>query len=391
MTGTHAAWLQQQIHDLQARHLWRTPADRAGLLNFCSNDYLNLSTHPALAAAAADASRALGTGAGASRLVSGDHPWHRTLEDRLVDWLGLPDVLLFNNGFAANSGLIPALTTADDVVFSDALNHASIIDGVRLSPATRVVFPHQDLATLEAQLHAHRATCPGRMWVLTESIFSMDGDLTDLPALADLCERHDAALIVDEAHALGVMGQGGRGAVALAGLQQRVFAVVGTCGKAMGSYGAFVAGHAPLRAWLWNRSRPFVYSTALPPATCAATLAALDLLEQGEAQDRLRQIRMAMTHALSKAGLWSGPVPEGAVFPVVIGDADRTMRVSAALAERGFFVQGIRQPTVPAGTSRLRLTVNAGITEVQVNAMVDALVHALQQTGVDATKVVQTG
>jgi 7-keto-8-aminopelargonate synthetase-like enzyme len=187
------------------------------------------------------------------------------------------------------------------------------------------------------------------------------------------------------------MGQGGRGAVALAGLQHRVFAVVGTCGKAMGSYGAFAAGHAPLRAWLWNRSRPFVYSTALPPATCAATLAALDLLEQGEAQDRLRQIRMAMTHALSRVGLWSGPVPEGAVFPVVIGDADRTMRVSAALAERGFFVQGIRQPTVPAGTSRLRLTVNAGITEVQVNAMVDALVHALQQTGVDATKVVQTG
>jgi 8-amino-7-oxononanoate synthase len=369
--------LHARIQGLAAADLLRhPPAVDHRLVVMCSNDYLGLSNDARLKLAAIDATRHFGTGAGASRLVSGNRPWHQALEDRIAAWTGFQDVLLFNNGFAANTGLLGALLGPDDVVFSDALNHASIIDGVRGSRARKIIYPHQDLAEL-ARLLESTPTTTGERWLVTESIFSMDGDLTPLRALADLCDRHNVALIVDEAHAIGVVGQGGRGAVVDAGLRDRVFAIVGTCGKALGSYGAFVAGHAPLKQWLWNRARTVVFSTALPPAACAATHAGIDVASSGDAVEVLQGRIQAMASSLHRAGLWVGDAPAGAIFPIMTGSAGRTMAVSAALATEGFFVQGIRPPTVPEGSSRLRVTVTASTPMDDISRFAGALSSAM--------------
>lgn len=369
--------LRSRLAALDDAHQLRTPpAIDHGLIVMCSNDYLGLANDARLKLAAIDATRHFGTGAGASRLVSGNRPWHQALEEQIAAWTGYTDVLLLNNGFAANTGLLGALVGPGDVVFSDALNHASIIDGLRTTRARRIVYPHQDLKTLES-LMAGLPESVGERWLVTESIFSMDGDLTPLSELADLCERYRVALIVDEAHAFGVVGQGGRGAVADAGLSDRVFAVVGTCGKALGSYGAFVAGHAPLRQWLWNRARPLVFSTALPPGVCAATQAGIDIAACGDQQAALRVRIERMAEVLRAVGLWTGPAPAGAIFPVIVGSGERTMTASRALARHGFFVQGIRPPTVPEGSSRLRVTVTATTVMEDIERFGQALQQAL--------------
>ncbi len=363
----------------QAGLLRTPPPIDHGLTVMCSNDYLGLADDARLKLAAIDATRHFGTGAGASRLVSGNRPWHEALEEQIAAWTGYPDVLLFNNGFAANTGLLSALVGPDDVVFSDALNHASIIDGLRVTRARRIVYPHQDLQTLES-LMAALPDSGGERWLVTESIFSMDGDLTPLPELVELCERHRVALIVDEAHAFGVLGQGGRGAVCDAGLSDRVFAVVGTCGKALGSYGAFVAGHSPLRQWLWNRARPLVFSTALPPGVCAATQAGIDIAAAGEQQAALRARVNAMADTLRAADAWAGPSPAGAIFPIIVGSGRRAMEASRALAREGYFVQGIRPPTVPDGASRLRVTVTATTDMEDIARFGHALARARKAT-----------
>ena len=377
------ALLQPSIAALVSRAQWRVdaPASSDAVQDWCSNDYLGLGRSQQLVAASREAMEA-GSGAGASRLVTGTLPIHRRLESRLAEWMGQggsETALLFNNGFAANTGLLSALLQPGDAVFSDALNHASIIDGIRLGRAERFIFSHQDFEQLAGQLSGWRGA--GRKWIVTESIFSMDGDATDLRALCDLADAHDAFVLVDEAHALGVRGEGGRGLCQEQGVAHRVVARVGTCGKAMGSYGAFVVCSAVLRGWLYNRARPLVFSTALPPATVGATLQAVSLLEQGDLQRVLRARIDRLAVALQAAGWWHGG-GESAIFPLRVGDAAQTMALSAALLQLGYRVTGIRPPTVPEGTSRLRVTMRADVDIDEIDRFVAALGSASATVGV---------
>lgn len=335
----------------------------------CSNNYLGLADAPEAARAAAKAALELGTGAGASRLISGDTDLHRDLEQRLAAHVGLPAALLFPSGYHANVGLVSALAGPADLIVSDQLNHASLIDGIRLSRATVVVTPHLDLDAVDQALRDHPAR--RRAFVLTESLFSMDGDLAPLSELRAICDRHGAALVVDEAHALGVLGPQGRGACAAAGVRADV--LIGTLGKAFGSAGAFVAGDALLRELLVSTCRTFVFTTAVPPPVVAAGLAALELVAR--ADDRRAQLSAHAARVRQALGARVGSGAHGPILPILVGDEGATMRVSAALLERGFFVQGIRPPTVPPGTSRLRLTVMATHAADDLDAVARALVE----------------
>jgi 8-amino-7-oxononanoate synthase len=337
------------------------------LLSFCSNDYLGLSDHPALNDAAAHSASHSGFGAGASRLVSGDLPEHRALERSLADFLGAPAALLFPTGYQANIGVITALTGREDLVVSDAANHASLIDGCRLSRAQIAVYPHRDAAAARALL-AEAGPLHRRRFLVTESLFSMDGDLAPLPALAEAARAHDAALVVDEAHAFGVLGPGGTGLCRAAGVSPDV--LIGTLGKALASHGGFVAGSADLRAILINRARTFIFTTAGPAPVAAAALAALTLCrgEEGHSrrqalQERIRQLRTALRL----------PPDGGPILPVILGADGAALESSARLRERGLFVQAIRPPTVPEGTARLRVTLSAAHSLDDVAELIAAL------------------
>jgi 8-amino-7-oxononanoate synthase len=327
---------------------------------FASNDYLSLAGDRRLGHAAAEAIEREGMGAGASRLITGTQDSHVALERDVADWLQCGGVRLFNTGYAANVGVLTVLAGAGDRVFSDELNHASIIDGCRLSRASVDVFPHRDLRALEAMLSAGGGR---RRLIVTESLFSMDGDIADLAALRALADRHDAALIVDEAHAIGVHGEQGRGLCAAAGIVPDV--LVGTFGKALGTFGAFAATTAAIADLLWNRARPFVFSTALPPSIPAATRAAIEIVRSGEGDDRRRTLAR---HArlLRELVPAAGGAADSAIAPIRIGDDREVMRASARLLAQRIFVQGIRPPTVPAGTARLRVSLAAGHSSQQV-------------------------
>ena len=327
---------------------------------FASNDYLSLAGDRRLAAAATAALEREGMGAGASRLITGTQDSHVALERDLADWMRCGGVRLFNTGYAANVGVLTVLAGSGDRVFSDELNHASIIDGCRLSRASVDVFPHRDLRTLEAML----STGGGRRrLIVTESLFSMDGDIADLPALRALADRYDAALIVDEAHALGVYGEQGRGLCAATGIVPDV--VVGTFGKALGTFGAFAATTTSIAELLWNRARPFVFSTALPPSIPAATRAAIEIVRSAEGEERRRTLA-SNARRLRELVPAAGGAPESAIAPIVIGDDREVMRWSVRLLVQKVFVQGIRPPTVPAGTARLRVSLASGHSTQQV-------------------------
>jgi 8-amino-7-oxononanoate synthase len=348
----------------------------ASLVNLCSNDYLGLAAHPRVLAAAAEAVRAEGAGAGASRLVCGDLPIHRRLEERLARLKGKEAALLFSSGYHANVGVPAALTGKDDAIFSDVLNHASLVDGCRLSFARTVRYRHKDLEELSDLLAASRAR---RKLVVTDAVFSMDGDAAPLEGLVELCERHGAVLYVDEAHATGLLGARGGGLCQELGLSDRVDVVMGTLGKALGSFGAVVAGSRRLCEWLTSRARTFVFTTALPPAACGAALAALDVIEA----EPERRARIAALSARMKAGLerLGFPMREvvAPIFPVLLGDERKALLASRLLRERGFLVRAIRPPTVPAGTSRLRITLSAAHADVQVDAFLVALGEVLER------------
>jgi 8-amino-7-oxononanoate synthase len=332
---------------------WVTVDGHRALL-LCSNNYLGLATHPMLRAAAGRAAADYGVGAGASRLISGSMRLHQELEEQLAAWKGCEAALLFNSGYHANVGAITALVGADDVVFSDALNHASIIDGCRLSRAAVVVYPHGDVEALAAALARRNGR---RRLVVTESVFSMDGDTAPLRAICDVAERHGAMVLVDEAHATGVVGPRGAGVVAAQALQARVTLQMGTLGKALGGFGAFVAGRRGLTELLINSARSFIYTTALPPPVVAAALTAVHLAStQPQLQSQLADNARRLWSGLRRVGAPVTAQP-GHILPVRIGDPARTMRVSERLLEAGVFVQGIRPPTVPPGTARLRVTV----------------------------------
>jgi 8-amino-7-oxononanoate synthase len=330
--------------------------DGRPVLVLCSNNYLGLADHPRLRRAAADAALSLGTSAGASRLISGSMSIHAQLESRLAEFKGTEAALLFGSGYLANTGTIAALAQRGEVVFSDELNHASIIDGCRLAGAETFVYRHRDTEHLEWGLlrAAGRASL-----IATDGVFSMDGDIAPLPELVDLARRHRCRLLVDEAHATGCIGPGGRGSVAAAGLSGEVDVIVGTLGKAMGGYGAYVCGSADTVDFLINSARPFIFSTAPPPPAVAAAQAALELLvESPQRVERLRTNAAALRDGLRSEGL--EPIgAETQIIPLVIGEADDAMALCERLLAEGLFAQAIRPPTVPPGTCRLRLTTMA--------------------------------
>jgi glycine C-acetyltransferase/8-amino-7-oxononanoate synthase len=330
--------------------------DGAPVLMLCSNNYLGLADHPNVRQAAANAARRWGTSAAASRLISGTMPAHAQLESALAEFKGKPAALLFGSGYLANVGVIPALVGRDEVVFSDELNHASIIDGCRLARAETFVYRHADIEHLEWGLRKARGRAA---LIVTDGVFSMDGDTAPLRELVDLAQIHGCRLMVDEAHGTGCVGPEGRGSVAAAGLTGEVDVVMGTLGKALGSYGAYVCGSAELRDYLINACRPVIFSTALPPSVLAAAEAALDLLRRWPRRvERLQSNAAVLRRALRAEGL---EVDEAGshIVPLVVGEADRAMDLCERALAQGVFAQAIRPPTVPDGTSRLRMCVMA--------------------------------
>jgi 8-amino-7-oxononanoate synthase len=350
--------------------------DGRPMVNLCSNDYLGLAFDPRLRRAAADAAEREGAGAGAARLVAGDLPVHGALERRLAAFKGAEAALLFNSGYHANAGVPAALVGRGDAVFSDVLNHASIVDGCLLSRAELVRYRHLDVAEL-AELLAR--TTARRKLVVTDAVFGMDGDAAPLGDIADACERHGAMLYVDEAHSAGVLGPTGAGLAEELGVAERVDVHMGTLGKALGAFGAYVAGSRRLVDLLVSRSRTFIFTTALPPAACAAALAALDVLRDEPARRaRLRVLAARMKVGLERLGFDVSRVV-APIFPVVLGAEERALAASRALRARGFFVRAIRPPTVPRGTSRLRVALTAGHDEAQVDAFLRALAEVLRE------------
>ncbi|HUG04369.1 MAG TPA: 8-amino-7-oxononanoate synthase [Steroidobacteraceae bacterium] len=344
-------------------------------VDFCSNDYLGLSTHPRVVLALIAAAREHGVGARASHLITGHQSEHEALERELAAWTGRERALVFSTGYMANLGLVGALVRRNGAVFGDRLNHASLIDGGRLSGAVLHHYPHGDAPALDRQLATVES---GPAVVLTDGVFSMDGDLAPLPALAAVCRRHGAFLAVDDAHGLGVIGATGRGSLEHFGLSaDDVPALVGTLGKAFGSFGAFVAGSGELIDTLVQRARTYIYTTALPAAVAAATRAALAAsIEESWRRERVLALTRRFRERASSAGL---PLADSTtpIQPVMLGGADTAVRASEALLARGYFVAAIRPPTVPADTSRLRVTLSAAHRDNDVDGLVDALAAVL--------------
>ena len=344
--------------------------DGREVLNFSSNNYLGLANHPALIKSATDALGRYGCGSGASRLISGNMTLHEELEVKLAQLKGTEAALVFNTGFQANTGIIPTLVGDGDVVFSDALNHASIIDGCRLSRARIVVYRHCDVDQLEDGLK--RAPRSSRKLIVTESLFSMDGDEAPLKQIVELSERYDAMTMVDEAHATGVYEPDGAGLVSQLRLGERVLVQMGTLGKALGGFGAYVAGSVALRELLINRCRSFIFTTSLPPVVMAMGIAALELIKHEPERRRvLRDNCARVRDGLARLGYSLGD-SRSQILPLMIGDADECMRLSDRLLDRGIFAQGIRPPTVPPGTSRLRITLMATHTSDQIDRALEA-------------------
>jgi len=352
----------------------RVLLDGRPVLLLCSNNYLGLADHPRVRDAAAEAAMRYGAGAGASRLVSGTMRIHRRLEERLADFKGSETALLFGSGYLANIGVVQALARPGEVVFSDSLNHASIVDGCRLAGAETFVYEHGDLEQLAWGLE--EAAGRGSL-IVTDGVFSMDGDLAPLEGIVELARRHDVRVMVDEAHATGAVGPGGRGAVAAAGLADEVDVVVGTLGKALGSYGAFVCCERRTAEYLVNTARTLIFSTAPPPPSVAAAMAALELLrDEPRRVEKLQRNAAVLREALADAGLGTPP-GDTQIVPLVIGEAAATAAASERALERGVFAQAIRPPTVPVDGSRLRLTVMASHTKSELREAGKALAAAL--------------
>jgi glycine C-acetyltransferase/8-amino-7-oxononanoate synthase len=353
----------------------RVLLDGKPVLLLCSNNYLGLADHPRVREAAADAAMRWGVGAGGSRLVSGNMTCHRRLEEQLARFKGYQSALLFGSGYLANSGIVAALAGEGEVVFSDELNHASIVDGCRLARAETFVYDHCDIDHLEWGLQ--QAGGRGAL-IVTDSVFSMDGDIAPLPELVELAEHYDVRVMVDEAHATGCLGPGGRGAVADAGLEDEVDVLVGTLGKALGSYGAYACCDRDMAEFLVNRARTLIFSTALPPPAVAGAMAALELLiEQPDRADKLQRNGTLLRDALAAEGVPAGE-SETQIVPLVVGDAAEAMNACELALERGVFAQAIRPPTVPQGTSRLRLAVMASHTEAELRRAASVLASALR-------------
>jgi 8-amino-7-oxononanoate synthase len=346
--------------------------DARRVLHLCSNGYLGLATDPRVVQGAVAAARSFGAGTGSARLITGAQTIHRALESQLAEWKRTEDTLLFSSGYLANVGVISALVGRGDTVVSDALNHASIIDGCRLSGAQVRVYEHGDADHAERLL----ADAPGRRLLATDGVFSMDGDLAPLPALCDAAERHGAMVVVDDAHGSGVVGPDGRGTVAALGCEGRVHAVVATLSKALGSQGGYVAGSSELVAWLRNRARGFVFDTALAPPSVGAAAVAVEVA-RAEPWRREQAVAGAASLATAlRANGWDVPASEAAIVPVRVGEAGDALALMRRLLDEDVLAVAIRPPTVPVGSSRVRATVLATHTEADVARAVAAFGQA---------------
>ena len=386
-TSSTRNWLTSRLSEIRRQGLWRPRrevrslpggwCEFAGqrLRDYASNDYLNLSHDPRVVAAAQRALSEAGAGSRASALIVGRSPWHAELERRLAEFEGTEAALLFPSGYAANVGTVSAVAEAGDVIFSDRLNHASLIDGCRLARARVRLFEHNDVDDLRRQLAD--VSSADRVLIVTESVFSMDGNVTSLGSLCDAAESRDAALIVDEAHATGVFGSCGSGLCEAAGIADRVPVRIGTLSKAVGAHGGFVAGSSDLIDWLWHRARTQFFSTALPPSVCAAAHTAIDIIEdEPQRRTTLRALADRLRNRLREHNVGSVMPGEAPIIPVVLATADMATRVSQRLRESGHFVPAIRPPSVPAGTSRLRVSVTCAHTVDDIDTLVTAITAA---------------
>jgi 8-amino-7-oxononanoate synthase len=373
------AGLHRRLRQIEGPQGPRVLLDGAEVTLLCSNNYLGLAEHPRVRRAAAAAAERWGAGAGASRLISGSMTLHRELEERLAGFKRTEAALLFGSGYLANTGTVAALAGRGGVVFSDQLNHASIIDGCRLARAETFVYRHADLDHLESGL---RAAGDRARLIVTDGVFSMDGDVAPLRGLAELAERYDCLLAVDEAHGTGALGPGGRGSVAAAGVSERVDVVIGTLGKALGSYGAYVCTSREIVELLVNTARPFIFSTAPPPPSVGAANEALQLLRERPAMvEHLRRNAATLREHLAAEGLvTSGSRTQ--IVPVMVGDPRRATALCERALEGGVFAQAIRPPTVPDGTSRLRLTVMANHAAGELRAAARVIGRAARELGV---------
>lgn len=376
MNSRFQTWLGSQLQDLRDHHLYKTPRiletpaggrvrmDGKEVINLSSNNYLGLANHPKVKAAAVEAVERWGAGAGAVRWIGGTMEVHDELERRLAQFKHVDAVLVFSSGFTANSGCIPAVVTKQDVIISDELNHASIIDGVRLSTASYRkgdgwVYAHKDMDGLEDCLRRAQAAGFEKKMIITDGVFSMDGDIAPLPAIVDLAERYDAFVMVDDAHGSGVLGERGAGTTSHFGLYGRVDIQLGTLSKALGVVGGYIAGSKPLKEWLINRGRPYLFSTAHPPAIAASLIAALDVMESDpEPMRRLWDNTRWWKEALAAEG-FDTMGSETPITPVLVGDEARAQAMEKALWDEGVYALAIVYPTVPLGRARLRTMPNA--------------------------------
>lgn len=359
----------------------RVKIDGKWFISFCSNDYLGLAQHPDLKRAMIATTKKFGAGAGAARLLSGTTALHQQLEQAIAKFKHCDDALLFTSGYAANLGVITTLIKKDDVVFCDELNHASLVDSARLTKAQLHIYRHRDMRYLETLLRNARSLSRQKRvfmphalrYVITDAIFSMDGDGAPLKEIVRLARKYQARTIVDEAHGTGVFGRNGRGWCETQGLEHKIDIIIGTASKALGSIGGFVAGSQPLIDYLRNKSRPFIFTTALPPGSCAATIAALKILKNKSVlRRRLWTNTDYIKSRLEEMG-WDLRGSVSPIIPILIGDTKKTMAISQALWNKGFYVPAIRPPTVPLGQSRLRLTITAMHTREQMDGLLEEL------------------
>jgi 8-amino-7-oxononanoate synthase len=359
--------------------------DGKAMLAFCSNDYLGLANHPQITEALRQGASLYGTGSGASHLISGHSLAHAQLEERLADFMSphleSPQALYFCTGYMANLAVISALAGKDAVIFSETLNHASLIDGTRLARSQVKIFPHRDVAALSAMLEECRADAK---LVVSDSVFSMDGDMAPLPEILALCEKHGAWLVVDDAHGFGVLGEHGRGALEYFGLRSPHIVYMGTLGKAAGVAGAFVAAHATVIEWLVQRARPYIYTTAGAPALAHALLTSLDIISGEEGAQRraaLQALIAQLKTALGGLQQWQLMASDTAIQPLVIGANEDALRVAAALHNEGIWVPAIRPPTVPPDTARLRISLSAAHNKDEVAQLSAALMRLENLSG----------
>jgi len=373
-----AAGTYQTLRQLESACMPVSRIDGREVINLASNNYLGLTNHPKLIEAALDATRRLGVGSGAVRTISGTMAIHMELERRIAEFKHVEACVVFQSGFTANAGAVSAILGPEDHIISDELNHASIIDGCRLSRAKIHVFPHRDVATADAKLAALTGQ-PGRKLLITDGVFSMDGDVASLPALVEVTEKHGAIMMIDDAHSSGVLGRNGRGTVDHFGLHGRVHIQVGTLSKAIGALGGYVCGSRDFIDYLYQRARPFLFSTSHPPAVAASCIAAFEILEQEpERIENLWSNTRYFKEALKAAGLDTG-VSETPITPIMIGDAAKAHAYSRAIFEEGVFATGIGFPTVPRGKARVRTIVTATHTREQLNRAVEILVRVAKR------------